>query len=83
MFDCTNQYGFSMSQPLPEGNFVFEHLERWEDENKNPDLEKIFKLEVDGERGYIFEVDLGKISFEYLFDNVSFLFIRVSIRAPQ
>lgn len=72
-----------MSQPLPEGNFVFEHLERWEDENKNPDLEKIFKLEVDGERGYIFEVDLGKISFEYLFDNVSFLFIRVSTRAPQ
>ena len=49
-FDMTNLYGKAMSEPIPIGDY------KWEKEDIN--AEDILKLDVYGERGYFFEVDL-------------------------
>ena len=50
-FDCTNQYGWAMSEPLPTGGFKWDSPYEW-------DAEKIMLLENDSPVGYFFEVDL-------------------------
>lgn len=51
-FDANNLYGYAMSKKLPIGDY------KWEDvENFNTNR-KILNIDVDGERGYIFDVDI-------------------------
>jgi len=49
-YDKNNLYGWAMSQSLPIGEYAWNE-EKW-------DIEKIMKLDNEGETGYIFEVDL-------------------------
>jgi len=48
--DANNLYGYAMSRPLPVGKY------KWNEEEW--DAEKIMKLNLEGKKGYIFEVDL-------------------------
>ena len=47
-----------MCQPLPVGDFVFEQIDSWLNNDGTPNVEKIMNLKVEDERGYFFEVDL-------------------------
>ena len=49
--DCTNQYGWAMSQPLPTGGFKWIDPGEW-------DAEKIMSVDIDSTIGHFFEVDL-------------------------
>jgi hypothetical protein len=50
-FDANNLYGWSMSQPLPIGDY------KWEDE-RTYTIESIMMLDDFGERGYTLDVDI-------------------------
>ena len=49
--DCTNQYGWAMSQALPTGGFKWIDPGDW-------NAEKIRALDSESAIGYFFEVDL-------------------------
>jgi hypothetical protein len=49
--DCNNLYGASMSMNLPTGNYKWENVDEFTSD-------KIKSMDFDGEKGYMFEVDL-------------------------
>ena len=47
-----------MLQNLPVGNFVWEDLTQWRNDDGTVCIEKIQSLKVDSSRGFLFEIDL-------------------------
>jgi hypothetical protein len=61
--DANNLYGWAMSQKLPTHDFRFENTQT----NADVQAANICKLDPNGERGYIFEVD---VAYDYNLHNV-------------
>ena len=62
IIQLSNKYlqGWSMSQVLPTGDFCWEDIDQWYNEDGNVDIQKIMRLQAESERGYMFEVDIGE-----------------------
>ena len=58
--DANNLYGWAMSQYLPVGDYKWENIASWNNLWNTPEklTQRILELDDEGERGYIFEVDL-------------------------